>query len=64
MRFDLLYEVGFWLCTYQLVDYFTILDEQYRGNGGDAIIHRKLGLWSTFTLPTLIFPCILSKILR
>jgi len=44
VRFDLLYEVGFRLSTYELVYYLTVLDEEDSGDAGDAIVDGKLGI--------------------
>jgi hypothetical protein len=42
MRLDLLYEVGFRLCAYQLVYNLTTLDKKDSGDAGDAIVDRQL----------------------
>src|ERR1700761_8135244 len=42
MRFDLLNEVGFGLCSNQLVYNFPTLDKEDSGNAGDTIVYGQL----------------------
>ncbi len=42
MRFDLLYEIGFWLSTYQFVHHFAALDKKDGRNAGNTVVDRQL----------------------